>query len=74
MVGVLSLAASQSQLGMPSRRVDNMEAALLHDEHTDLVSTKRLGIPETGQSASHLPSCLQGWLRLAASLGAAADL
>ena len=39
-----------------------MEAELLHDEHTDLVSTN-IGwdmagpdLPETGQSESHLPS------------------
>ena len=39
--------------------MDNMEAALLPDEHTDFVSTNWLGIPETGQSASHLPNWLQ---------------
>ena len=41
------------------KRVDNMEAALLTDERTDLVHTNGLGIPEAGQSASHLLSWLQ---------------
>ena len=44
-----------------------MEAVLFSDERTDLVSTNRLGTPETGQSASHLLSWLQWWLWLAAS-------
>ena len=47
-------------------RIDNIEAAILPDERTDLVSTEKagtwLGIPETGQSASHLPSWFQGCL------------
>ena len=45
--------------------VDNMDAALLPDERTSLVSTNRLGhgwaYQKTDQSASHYPSWLQGW-------------
>ena len=64
---------------VPSRTA-NIEAALLPDERTNLVFTNRLGhgwamgIPESGQSASHLPSWLQVCLRLATSLRASADL
>ena len=43
-----------------------MVATSLPDERTDFVSTNRLGhgwgTPETGQSASHFSSWLQGWL------------